>query len=139
MKEILVGIDGSPESRKAADMAVELAVARGERIVLACVVPRPAVLGPELQDLSEWERLEREYARTLLREYSERCGKSGVQVDEVMPSGRAGETLAQMAAADDVSLVIVGHRGRGTLARVLLGSVADELARTSPKPVLVAR
>jgi len=42
MKEILVGIDGSAESRKAADLAVELARARGERIVFACVVPRPA-------------------------------------------------------------------------------------------------
>ena len=139
MKEILVGIDGSAESRKATEMAVELARARGERIMLACVVPRPAVLGPEMQDLSEWERLEREYARTLLREYSERCGKAGIEVNEVMPSGRAGETLAQMAAADEVSLVVVGHRGRSTLARVLLGSVADELARTSPKPVLIAR
>jgi nucleotide-binding universal stress UspA family protein len=139
MKEILVGIDGSAESRKAAQMAIDLARARGERIVLACVVPRPAAVGPDLQDLSEWERLEREYARTLLREFAERCSNAGVEAEEVMPSGRVGETLARMAAEEAISLVVVGHRERNALARALLGSVADELTRTSPKPVLIAR
>jgi nucleotide-binding universal stress UspA family protein len=105
MKEILVGVDGSPE----------------------------------LQDFSEWERVEREYARTVLRELSDRCIEAGVQADEVMPSGRPAETLAQMAAARAISMVVVGHRGRNAVARALIGSVADELAQTSPKPVLIVR
>ncbi|HLM47996.1 MAG TPA: universal stress protein, partial [Myxococcaceae bacterium] len=37
----------------------------------------------------------------------------------------------------DVDLVIVGTRARGALARTLLGSVADTLLRTCPKPVMV--
>ncbi len=139
MKEILVGVDGSPESRKATDLAVEIARAIGARIELACVIPPPAVQGPELQDPSEWERAEREYACTVLRELSGRCIEAGIQVDEVMPSGRPAETLARMAGASPVSMVVVGHRGRNAVARVLMGSVADELAQTSPKPVLIVR
>ena len=116
MKEILVGVDGSPESRKAADLAVEIARAIGARIELACVIPPPAVQGPELQDPSEWERAEREYACTVLRELSGRCIEAGIQVDEVMPSGRPAETLARMAVArtdlDDRGRAPRPQRGR---------------------------
>jgi len=42
-----------------------------------------------------------------------------------------------MATGCDVDLVVVGHRGRGALARLLLGSVADRLVQICPKPVLI--
>ncbi|MFL5394013.1 MAG: universal stress protein, partial [Myxococcales bacterium] len=41
------------------------------------------------------------------------------------------------AERDDIELVVVGSRGRGAAARFLLGSVADRLARVSPKPLLI--
>jgi len=44
-----------------------------------------------------------------------------------------------MAKGHDVDLVVAGHRSRGALARLVLGSVADRLVQISPKPVLVGR
>ncbi|MFL5419781.1 MAG: universal stress protein, partial [Myxococcales bacterium] len=46
---------------------------------------------------------------------------------------------ADLAASDNFDLIVVGHRGRGGVTRVLLGSVADRLLQISPRPVLVAR
>jgi nucleotide-binding universal stress UspA family protein len=51
--------------------------------------------------------------------------------------GPAAATLAWVAKGRDVDLVVVGHRGRGVLARLLMGSVADRLVQICSKPVLV--
>jgi nucleotide-binding universal stress UspA family protein len=139
MRRILVGVDGSPESRRAADQAAELARPLEAKLLLAYVVSLPAALGPEPIELSGWEIAERAHARDLLEELGGHYQEQGIGIETAMPSGAPAETLAEMAAADDVELVVVGHRGRGSLARVLLGSVADRLVQISPKPVLVNR
>jgi nucleotide-binding universal stress UspA family protein len=139
VKKILVGVDGSAESRTAADRAAELARAINAELVLAYVVTLPVSFGPELIAFQDWDLAEREHARKLLESLSTRCRTRGITVDAVIPSGAPAETLASMASAPDVELVVVGHRGRGALARVLLGSVAGKLVQISPKPVLVSR
>jgi nucleotide-binding universal stress UspA family protein len=139
MKRILVGVDGSLESRAAADYAAIIARQTGAQITLAYVLPVPVPLAPDgyVQSLAAWELAEREYGMSLLRELAARL--TGLNVETVSPSGPAAETLADLAKAGDVDLVVVGHRGRGAVTRLLLGSVADRLVQISPKPVLVVR
>jgi len=86
-----------------------------------------------------WDLAERAHARQLLESLRTSFKTRAITVDTVIPSGPPAETLARMASAPDVELVVVGHRGRGAIARVLLGSVADRLVQISPKPVLVSR
>ena len=139
MKRILVGVDGSPESRAAADFAADLARQLGAQITLAYVLPVPVPLAPDgyIQSLAAWELAEREYGMALLRELAARFVP--LSVETVSPSGPAAETLSDLAKAGNVDLVVVGHRGRGAVTRLLLGSVADRLVQISPKPVLVVR
>jgi nucleotide-binding universal stress UspA family protein len=139
MKKILVGIDGSPESRKAADRAADLAAVAGWQVVLAYVISPPVHLAVEPSYLERWDVAERDYARKLLEEVAGIHRKRGITVETVTPSGAPAETLADMASRQDVDLVAVGHRGRGAISRLLLGSVADRLVQISPKSVLVSR
>lgn len=139
MKKILVGVDGSSESRTAAEQAANLAADSGAAILLAYVVRLPVTLPPETVYLERWDVAEREYARELLEDVAGAYRDRGISVDTVVPSGGPAETLAKMASEEDVDLVVVGHRGRGAISRVLLGSVADRLVQISPKPVLVSR
>lgn len=139
MKKIVIGVDGSQEARRAADQAAELARSLDAKLLLAYVVSLPAPLGPEPAELRKWEIAERAHASTVLEELSARYRQRGSTVETVMPSGAPAETLADLASAADVELVAVGHRGRGAIARALLGSVADRLVQISPKPVLVSR
>ena len=143
MKRILVGIDGSLESKSTADFAARLAKATGSSLTLLYVAPVPVPIGPEPYyahgGLDEWDLAQREYAEALLREMSARCEKAGAEVETKLGWGPPAETLADTAEKENFDLVAVGHRGRGAVQRMLLGSVADRLAQISHKPVLVCR
>ena len=138
VKKVLVGVDGSKESRIAADRAAELARALDAELTVACVVPAPSPGPFESRETVRWETIERLQARELLHELSSRYLREGIRVDTVMPSGRPAETLADLAATPDVDFVVVGRRRQGGFARALIGGIADRLAQISPKPVLVA-
>ena len=62
----------------------------------------------------------------------------GLTIRTRAAEGPAADTLAEIAKGD-FDLVVVGHRSRNALARVMLGSVADRLVQICPRPVLVYR
>ena len=140
MKQILVGVDGSEASLGAARLAAQIAVRFGARLTLACVVPT-LLLPPDAYglDVGDVEQGNREFAQKVLADALGALGEAGVRADTVVLSGPPAESLAEAASARGADLVVVGNRGRGAVARVLLGSVSDRLVHISPKPVLVAR
>jgi len=141
VRRILVGVDGSMQSRLALEYAADLARATGARLMLACVVFAPDPLGdPELVTRTLlWEEEEHERGEDLLREVAAAVARRGVASETVVVRGPVAATLAGLARSCDVDLVVVGHRERSALARMLIGSVADRLVETCPKPVLVVR
>ena len=141
VKRILVGVDGSRESRVAVEYAANLAQATGARLMLACVVFAPDPLGdPELvARTSLWEEEEHERGEDMVREVAAAVARRGVPSETVVVSGPAAATLAALARSCKVDLVVVGHRERSALARKLIGSVADRLVEICPKPLLVVR
>jgi nucleotide-binding universal stress UspA family protein len=141
MKRILVGVDGSKESRQAASYAADLAQATGARLVVVSAVAFPlALAAPELAVReAEWEKEECDRAAVMVREIADSLQRPGVAVETAVAHGPAAHAVAELASARDVDLVVVGHRGRGAVARMLLGSVADRLVQISSKPVLVVR
>jgi nucleotide-binding universal stress UspA family protein len=138
MKRILVGVDGSEPASEAARLAADIALRFGARLTLAyCVAP--LLLPPDAYELTTAE-VEQEHiwhARKLLASEIGRLSETGVEIDGIVLTGSPAERLAVAAAERDVDLVAVGSRGRGAVARVLLGSVSDRLVHISPKPVLV--
>ena len=135
MKQIIVGVDGSPESRAATKKGAELAAATHALLRLVCVIPpfeafRNVVASPR-------ERSElRAAASSIIDEVAQDVG-SGVPIEKEIGDGTPAEVLAGLAARPEIDMVMVGHRGRGKLERILIGSVADRLVQISPKPVLV--
>lgn len=142
MKRILVGVDGSTESRKAANFAAQIARATGASVTVASAVFMP-VDGLGEPDLvaraAEWREQERGLAIGYAREVSAALADQGIETETATPVGPPAYALAELAKDTEVDLVVVGHRGRGAVARVLMGSVADRLVQISPKPVLVVR
>jgi nucleotide-binding universal stress UspA family protein len=84
------------------------------------------------------EQEHRAHADRLLADAMTKLGEPGVQVEPLVLTGSPAESLAEAALASDVGLLVVGSRGRGAVARMLLGSVSDRLVRISKKPVLVS-
>ena len=141
MKRIIVGIDGSDQGWSALKRAAELARATGASLQIAHVTSPPISPLAAEDYLPPASRVEAQevYAQGLLREAVTRVKDAGVEVTTESKVGSPAETLAELAQAEEVTMVVVGHRGRNLAARLFVGSVADRLVQISPKPVLVVR
>ncbi|HTN51613.1 MAG TPA: universal stress protein [Anaeromyxobacter sp.] len=138
MKRILVAVDGSDSSLKAARMAADIALRFGAKITLVHVVPK-LVLPPDVYGLTiaEVEKEHRQYADRLLEKAVESLEEPGLEVSTTVLYGSPAEAIAEEAAAADVGMVVVGSRGHGAVARMFLGSVSDRLVHISTRAVLV--
>jgi nucleotide-binding universal stress UspA family protein len=137
--DVLVGIDGSPESAAATTAALELLGDRVGRLTLVAVTEvDDSVAGREERDRLR-EELERQ--AEAVRAWQREQRRTVKAVRPVIPelqlmSGPPARTLDTIAAEDGYGLLVVGARGAG-MSSVLLGSVATRLAARASVPVLV--
>lgn len=135
VREIAVGYDGSPESKLALQRAEALAEGPNAKIELVTVVV-PPVARPVMVPGA--------YAPQVPPEPEKVINQGVHSIDHslaAMAVRRDGDPAAQLleACAERVDLLVVGSRGYGPLARVLLGSVSREVIRKAPCPVLMVR
>ena len=140
VKHILVGIDGSESSRRAARFAIALAEPLGARITLLLVLEPPRVLsfGPLDGFAMTGGAMDPEHlpaARALLQEIGR--GLPGDRVAHVVEVGDAADTLCAQAERLGADLIVVGARGAATAGRWLLGSVSDRVVHHARRPVTV--
>jgi len=140
MRPIMVAVDGSEPSFKGLKTAAELARATGAPLLLTYVIPPVVLPMPMSADISErLDAGERAHADFVMsRSLAESSGQA-LSVDPVILRGGPAEALADAAEARDCSMIVIGSRGRGGVARMLLGSVADRLVHICKKPVLVVK
>lgn len=137
---IVVGVDGSAASEEALGYAVRQARLEGARIraVTAWHVPTVAYGGPGvavLVDLrSEFVRDAKEILDKALSSLRD-DETSGVEIERVVREGRPASVLVE--EAKDAHLLVVGSRGHGDLAELLLGSVSHECAQRAPCPIVI--
>ena len=130
---IVVGADGSASAQRALDWAVAEAARRGSAldVVRAWDIAYPAV-APAGGFPVEWAALEAD-AQDLVDKLLADRGLAGRATGRAVQGSPAG-TLVRAAAGAD--LVVVGTRGRGGFAGLLLGSVTHHLAHHAPCTVV---
>lgn len=136
-QSIIAGVDGSPESLRAASLAQRIARAVDARCLLVHAVPdvwvpsgiEPLMNGPDVVD-----RVTADLRQSLAQQFGAEVSTSWALV---VRSGRPGVVLDQVAREHDAGLIVVGGRHHGALARGFGGSTAHYLVRTCPAPVLV--
>ena len=141
---ILVPIDGSDTASRGLEEAIPLAKALGSRIRLVHVVNErtgvPAdLVGVDLRGVAEDQRHRGEEFLAAARE---RVRKEPIEVDTLLIEawgGGAGALIAQHAKDWPAQLIVCGTHGRRGLARLLMGSDAEEIVRQSSVPVLLVR
>jgi len=137
METIVVGVDGSQAAGVALEFAVEEAALRGADLRVVSVWEMPAMVPPEvLAAPAAFEGL-REEANAVVAEAVSRAKElqPSLNCEGVVLNGRAGDLLVEEARG--AALVVVGRRGHGALAAVLLGSVSHQVADHAPCPVVV--
>ena len=133
-KKILVGVDGSDNSVRAAQRAAELASVFHSDIVLLFVIhPRESAY---YTGLPTAEGAERAKGEDRLLRAKEVCEESGSKPElKVLPGNPAEVILDQSEEGYD--LVVLGTRGISAMARFLMGSVTTRVVQLSKIPVMV--
>jgi nucleotide-binding universal stress UspA family protein len=142
MAGITVGIDGSHSSRRALEWAMKEAAARKSSLTVLTVHEvaasgwtfNPMILpGDELIVHKARQRAEETVAKTA----AELGWSQPASVTVRAVNGFAAQELIE--ASRDADLLVVGSRGMGGFARLLLGSVSDKVTRHAHCPVVVVR
>jgi nucleotide-binding universal stress UspA family protein len=142
VSKLVVGIDGSDASKHALRWAIEEARLRGAEVVALYAWDAPLVTPdlaptPEL-DLPGLIAEGQEAALRLVKGIvDEVAGAGNVTVTPTAVEGNAVTVLVE--AARDADLLVVGNRGRGGFAELLLGSVSQQVAQHAPCPVVIHR
>jgi nucleotide-binding universal stress UspA family protein len=138
---ILCATDFSEPARAAADLAGALAAKLGDSVKLLHVVELPPLIGEEAAAAGEasWEKAMRDAAERELGRARQALADRGVAAEVAVQIGPASEIIRTEAAAADMRLVVVGTHGRKGAAHFFLGSVAEDVARSCPCPVVVTR
>ncbi|MGW7419165.1 universal stress protein [Streptomyces sp. NPDC054813] len=137
LRTVIAGLDGSPESRAAAEWAAREAGLRGLTLKVVHVrepAPTPVGQAPLVgaETAQNWtEYLPRESAEGL------RLRHPGVEVITELLTGRPGELLAQEADASE--LLVLGSRGLGGVGGFLVGSVGLHVVAHAERPVVLVR
>ncbi|HEX5494366.1 MAG TPA: universal stress protein [Mycobacteriales bacterium] len=128
---VLVGVDGSDHSLAAARWGAGEAVARRVPLTLCRVVPGVA-------DGAEFDRQSDAVRHDLDRAVRQpELAAGGTELKRLVVAGTASREL--VALGRDADLLVVGARGRGGFAGLLLGSVGDQVATHAPGSVVVVR
>jgi nucleotide-binding universal stress UspA family protein len=139
MKRILVAVDGSEPARRAVRRAADLAAKYGAELVLVNVLPSGAreVVPKELADFAEIEHIDvskgdllRAIAEQILRQAEADAREAGVAaVRSVVETGDPASAIAELARTEKADLIVMGRRGLGALAGLLLGSVSHKVTQ----------
>lgn len=140
MRHIMVATDGSNGANRAVDVAAELARALAGDLLIAIV--EDTLLGEQARQLARAEgnfgdALEALTAQTL-KAAEARARDLGVSRIELRTgSGDVAQSLISIAAGSAVEMIVLGRRGHGQLAGLLLGSVSQKLVSLAPCAVVV--
>lgn len=143
---ILVGLDGSKHSWRAAEVGTELAKKFGGKLHLLAVV-RPYKVSPKLKQFLEAENLlgEPKYVLDemtddLLKEGKRIATEGGVKsVESVVKEGKPARTIVDYAKRHKIDCIVLGSRGVGDTDASLLGSVSHKVSSLARCTVIIVR
>lgn len=146
-KKILVAIDGSPASDKAAEEAVRMAAATSSAqfpSTLFAVIVLPAKEAPALTDLSltpqrgrvdDWQ----DKQRRIFYVVDKAAGEAGVQLRKEVAYGEVDEAILRFAEEQECDVIVIGSSGKNRMLRALRGSVSTRVALNAPCSVYIVR
>ena len=150
IKNILVPIDGSENSNKAARMAGDLARALGASITLL-IVHDPELFelqgAPSMTDIDRHILTRDEILKIAQDKYAEPAFESAIENlgfdnDDLRKEavwGHAADEICKYANDNNIDHIIMGSRGRGTFKELLLGSVSSHVLHHASVSVTICR
>ena len=134
LKNILFATDFSPAAEAAAPFAIQIARSYGAKVYGVHVNPFDdyTAAAPEA-----WAAMA-EAAEKGTKEHGRRLNEQlkGIEHEVVIGEGNIWEVISNVIKQKEIDLIVLGTRGRTGLGKALLGSVAEQILRQAPCPVL---
>jgi len=144
IRRILIPVDGSAVSHDALSVAVQLAEAlrAGTRIIYVLDLGPLYTTEASGVDVSEVEKAMLQEGEDILEKAAETARQAGVPSETALVpiyDSHVSDAIVDDARRWRADLIALGTHGRHGISRLILGSVAEAVARTSPIPVLLVR
>lgn len=140
---ILLATDGSENSQRATDYAARLAQAMGLALWVVNIEDHIGIAPAALAAFSSAEHLSgaeivESMAAQMLEAIKERIeAQTGIEVHVAARKGDVAGEIMAMAREKNAAAIVVGKRGHGRLAGLLIGSVTQKLVSLATCPVIV--
>lgn len=151
-EKILVPLDGSEQSLKALNFAVQIAKKFDGKITLihaysvvgiTGILPEPsATIGVPIMsagDVSKLVEAAREAGKKILEEGKKRVKTEHVEAEILLEEGHPVQEIVKAAKEGNFGLIVMGARGVSHIRELLLGSVSDAILHHAVCPVLVVK
>ena len=137
-RRLLLATDLGEASASATERAFELASSLGASLLVVSVIDPGSLLLPGGRFRARVDQ-ERERLEMVAQALVARGRREGIDVSFLVWTGDPGDQIVAAAEAESIDMIVVGSHGRGTMGRLLLGSVSEHVVRNAGCPVLVVR
>ena len=143
LKRIIVPLDGSDSSFRAAKYAIKIAKMANAEIIFMHAVVNPPYGDPRSAGImiTSYIKEARELAELWYVSAGNMASKEGVKfmAETILDVASAADSIVNYAESKKADLIVIGTKGRTGLKRLLLGSVASGVVTHASCPVLITR
>jgi nucleotide-binding universal stress UspA family protein len=142
MRKVLVAIDGSDAAFRALDYAASMAKS-GSPLAIHLLYVYPDISYADrshaYRSNEELERPERQHGESVLKAAAERASPSGAEITQELVSGYAAQIIVKRAETLGCDSIVMGMKGQGLIAELLLGSTTMSVVHSAKLPVTLVK
>jgi nucleotide-binding universal stress UspA family protein len=134
-RKLLVGFDGSPESEKAVEVAMQLSECLDATVVVFAVaqLPKPATR-VEVQAILDDAR---EHYKVAFEKLVSSAKERGLDMKTEIAVGRPAEQIIYRAEVGGIDMVLLGHRRTSRFTKLVMGSISEHVLKHASCPVMI--
>jgi nucleotide-binding universal stress UspA family protein len=134
-RKLLVGFDDSPQSKKAVDVAMDLAECMDAKLLAFSVIwlPKPATRVEVRATLDD----ETERYSAALEMLVGNAKERGLDMKTEIAVGQPADQIIHRTGIGDIDMVILGHRSTSRFAKLVKGSTSERVLKYVPCPVMI--
>ncbi len=137
IKKILVPLDGSVNSFRGLDVAIQMARELHATVTGLYVA---GIVKPRTNDpITSLEKILLEHVQKIMKKAKLKAAQKGIVFFDRVSYGDDGKIIVEVAEKHNFDLIVIGSRGMGAAKELFLGSTSNYVLHKSRKPVLVVK
>jgi nucleotide-binding universal stress UspA family protein len=139
-QNILIGIDGSKQAKRAFEVGCDLAKALGAKVDLLWIINRDHSMDVSFGVGIEFYQDLADQAKEKIKPYQQAAQQKGIKVDAEVTIGNVKELLSETYPQDHkTDLIVIGQTGMNSIEKLVVGSHTSYVVRNSACDVLVVK